>query len=287
MTLRTESRKERLKSVHRFLTFGQIGPIMIYHLPDASRNSPRIAMSVGPPAAHRGLARDSHSRSGEGGDHESRHNRTVSIGACLWLSAAGCTTPMVARYIYQDGEFGVVGIPVNNYQKRVDFRAQAEALMARHFPEGYEIVRAEEVNEGERIRDVGRKTEFEAEPAVAVLNQIIRLGSLNRTTSFAEKDKLQVRECRIIYKKKSIHTPGRTGQFASATSLAPPLYIDPNEILRHQIKTSAELLARADASAKKPGGSPVQERRRRQAGVSRVRTCESRPADSHADEFVF
>ena len=139
--------------------------------------------------------------------------RAVSLGF-LWLATSGCSTPMVARYIYQDGEFGVVGIPVNNYQKKVDFRAQAEALMARHFPEGYEIVRAEEVNEGERIRDVGRKTELETEPAVAVLNQIIRLGSLNRTTSFAEKDKLQVRECRIIYKKKSIHTPGRTGQFA-------------------------------------------------------------------------
>ena len=127
--------------------------------------------------------------------------QAVSLGV-FWLVAAGCSTPMVARYIYQDGEFGVVGIPVNNYQKRVDFRAQAETLMARHFPEGYEIVRAEEVNEGERIRDVGRKTELETEPALAVLNQIIRLGSLNRTTSFAEKDKLQVRECRIIYKKK-------------------------------------------------------------------------------------
>jgi hypothetical protein len=181
--------------------------------------------------------------------------RVVSFGGLvLSLASAGCTTPLVARYIYQDGEFGVVGIPVNNYQKRIDFRAQAESLMARHFPEGYEIVRAEEVNEGERIRDVGRKTELETEPAVAILNQIIRLGSLSRTTSFAEKDKLQVRECRIIYKKKSIHTPGRTGQFASATSLAPPLYIDPNEILRHQIKSNAELLARADASSKKPVG---------------------------------
>jgi hypothetical protein len=176
--------------------------------------------------------------------------RAVSLG-CLWLAVSGCSTPMVARYIYQDGEFGVVGIPVNNYQRKVDFRAQAEALMARHFPKGYEIVRAEEVNEGERIRDVGRKTELETEPAVAVLNQMIRLGSLNRTTSFAEKDKLQVRECRIIYKKKSIHTPGRTGQFAVVTSLAPPLYIDPNEIMRHQIKTGAEMLAKADATSKK------------------------------------
>jgi hypothetical protein len=173
------------------------------------------------------------------------------------LMSTGCYSPMVARYIYQDGEFGVVGIPVNNYQKRLDFRGQAESLMARHFPEGYEIVRAEEVNEGERIRDVGRKTELETEPAVAVLNQIIRLGSLSRTTSFAEKDKLQVRECRIIYKRKSIHTPGRNGQFASVTSLAPPLYIDPNEVMRHQIKTGAELLAKVEATSKKSNDGHV------------------------------
>ena len=191
--------------------------------------------------------------------------QAVSFG-CLLLAVSGCYTPMVARYIYQDGEFGVVGIPVNNYQKKLDFRDQAEVLMARHFPEGYEIVRAEEVNEGERIRDVGRKTEFETEPAVAVLNQIIRLGSLNRTTSFAEKDKLQVRECRIIYKKKSIHTPGRTGQFASTTSLAPPLYIDPNEIMRRQIKTSAELLGQGNRyQCEETERRPRQERQRCQA----------------------
>ena len=182
--------------------------------------------------------------------------QAVSLG-CLSLATSGCYTPMVARYIYQDGEYGVVGIPVNSYQKRLNFRAQAEELMSRHFPEGYEIVRAEEVNEGERIRDVGRKTEFETEPAVAVLNQIVRLGSLNRTTSFAEKDKLQVRECRFIYKKKSIHTPGRTGQFAFMTSLAPPLYIDPNEIMRRQIKTTPEMLAKTDIPIKNRTDSHV------------------------------
>jgi hypothetical protein len=180
-------------------------------------------------------------------------HEAVSVGV-LWLAASGCATPMVARYIYQDADFGVVGIPVNNYQKKVDFRGQAETLMARHFPEGYEIVRAEEVNEGERIRDVGRKTELETEPALAVLNQMIRLGSLSRTTSFAEKDKLQVRECRIIYKRKSVHSPGRTGQFAALTTLAPPLYIDPNEIVRHQMKTASEILAKADASKKVNSG---------------------------------
>ena len=210
--------------------------------------------------------------------------RAVSLGF-IWLAASGCSTPMVARYIYQDAEFGVVGIPVNNYQKKVDFRAQAEALMARHFPEGYEIVRAEEVNEGERIRDVGRKTEIETEPAVAVLNQIIRLGSLNRTTSFAEKDKLQVRECRIIYKKKSIHTPGRTGQFAAVTSLAPPLYIDPNEIMRHQIKTAAELLAKADASKKLNDGHGKSDGDVQKASADSPRVNSNQPLPAQMDSL--
>jgi hypothetical protein len=169
----------------------------------------------------------------------------------LVFATPGCVTPMVARYIYQDADFGVVGIPVNNYQKKTDFRAEAEGLMARHFPEGFEIVRAEEVNEGERILDLGRKTQFETDPKVAALNQMIRLGSVNRTTSYEQKDKLQLRECRIIYKKKPLHTPGRSGQFASTSAVAPPLYIDPNEILRHQIKAGAEALAKAESSAKK------------------------------------
>jgi hypothetical protein len=180
---------------------------------------------------------------------------TVAFG-WLCLSASGCATPMVARYIYQDAEFGVVGIPVNNYQKKTDFRAQAEGLMSRHFPEGFEIVRAEEVNEGERILDLGRKTQIETDPKVAALNQMISLGSLNRTTSYEQKDKLQLRECRIIYRKKHLHTPGRAGQFASVSTAAPPLYIDPNEILRHQIKTSAEALAKAESASRKPHDSP-------------------------------
>ena len=64
-------------------------------------------------------------------------------------------------------------------------------------------MRAEEVNEGERILDLGRKTQIETDPKVAALNQMISLGSLNRTTSYEQKDKLQLRECRIIYKKEA------------------------------------------------------------------------------------
>ena len=49
--------------------------------------------------------------------------QAVSL-SCLLLTTTGCYTPMIARYIYQDGEYGVVGIPVNTYQKRLNFRAR-------------------------------------------------------------------------------------------------------------------------------------------------------------------
>ena len=117
----------------------------------------------------------------------------------------------------------------------MSFRDEAEELMARHFPDGYEIVRAEEVNEGERTLDVGRKTQFETEPNVTALNQMIKLGKLDQTTSFEQKDKIMVRECRIIYKRKSpTAASARTGQFTAMSSLNPRFYIDPNEMVRRQ-----------------------------------------------------
>jgi hypothetical protein len=180
--------------------------------------------------------------------------RLWTIVACLsGLAPAGCARPIVARYIYQDSEFGVVGIPVNTYQKRVDYRDQASALMDRHFPQGYEIVRAEEVVEGERIRDTGKRTEVEAEPGFAALAQVVKLVKLDRVKSYEERDKVQVRECRIIYKRKLPGTHGVTGQFAAATTLAPPLYVDPNQVARQQLKTSAALLAKADCAPKRSG----------------------------------
>src|SRR3954463_4399482 len=85
----------------------------------------------------------------------------------------GCMSQPAARYIYQDGEFGVIGIPQNSPYGKKDYRRQAEELMARHFPEGHEIVRAEEVVEGQRVLDKSRKSEFETDPSFSALNQKI------------------------------------------------------------------------------------------------------------------
>ena len=78
--------------------------------------------------------------------------------SCGWLLAAlslapisgGCATSEGVRYVYQDGDFGVVGMPENSDAWPTHYRRRAEKLMEAHFPEGHEIVRAEEVVEGER-----------------------------------------------------------------------------------------------------------------------------------------
>ncbi len=87
----------------------------------------------------------------------------VALWSSIW-AAAGCQSVPDARYVYQDGEFGVIGIPRNSPYGRKDYNLQARELMTRHFPEGYEIVRAEEVVEGERTLDTAIKKELATEP---------------------------------------------------------------------------------------------------------------------------
>ncbi len=180
--------------------------------------------------------------------------RTIGLGLLL-LPVAGCMKPIVARYVYQDHDFGVVAIPINTYLGKMSFRDEAEDLMSRHFPEGYEIVRAEEVNEGERTLDVGRKTQIETDPNFTALNQMIRLGKLDQTTSFEQKDKIMVRECRIIYKRKPPTSTHAAGEFTAMSSVNPRFYIDPNEIVRRTnaeaLAKNAELMAKNAAAAKK------------------------------------
>jgi hypothetical protein len=185
----------------------------------------------------------------------------IGLGVCV-LCLQGCMRPIVARYVYQDHEFGVVAIPMNTYLGKASFRDEAEALMARHFPDGYEIVRAEEVNEGERTLDVGRKTQFETEPNFTALNQMIKLGKIDQSTSFEQKDKIMVRECRIIYKRKSpTARRAASGEFTALTSLNPRFYIDPNEMVRREnadaLSKKAEMMAKNGATAKKSADPEV------------------------------
>jgi hypothetical protein len=75
---------------------------------------------------------------------------TLLLALPLMVTGMGCASTEQARYVYQDREFGVVGIPANTDRWPNHYRTQADRLMQRHFPEGHEIVRAEEVVEEHR-----------------------------------------------------------------------------------------------------------------------------------------
>jgi hypothetical protein len=148
------------------------------------------------------------------------------------VSLSGCRGQPDARYIYQDGEFGVIGIPQNSPYGKKDYRKQAEDLMVRHFPDGHEIVRAEEVVEGQRVLDKSKKSEFETDPAISALDQKINLGKIAQMTSTQQKDSLPILESRIIYKRKSATGPQGFNGYSAVATIKPELYLDPNDMAR-------------------------------------------------------
>ena len=156
------------------------------------------------------------------------------------LGASGCAASGQARYVYQDGQFGVVGIPENTSAWPNYYHAQAEALMAKHFPEGFEIVRAEEVVEGSRTLTLnGTNTAaVEAEGPIA----LVKVGKLGRTASRTQADNLKIKECRIVYKKAGCTAEEPAIGFAEHSTLSPEPYIDPNaEARKHVVaKPAAE-----------------------------------------------
>ena len=161
--------------------------------------------------------------------------------------ATGCMSIPDARYVYQDGEYGVIGIPRNTSIGKKDFRAQAHELMIQHFPQGYEIVRAEEVVEGERTLDTARKIELDSEPALAALNQMIKVGKFARSTSLDQKDSVKITESRIIYRRKPNNATAGQDGFARIATLEPEFYIDPNQVVRKELKDGTYLAKKEPA----------------------------------------
>jgi hypothetical protein len=146
--------------------------------------------------------------------------------AMVWLVMPGCASTSDARYVYQDGEFGVVAIPKNTTEGPNHYREQAEALMAHHFPQGYEIVRAEEVVEGSRTLTLGKTGNTELAPQVTP--HVLALLKIGASMTRSQADTLALRECRIIYKKADPHSAPITGGFAPEPALTPTCYRDPN-----------------------------------------------------------
>ena len=55
------------------------------------------------------------------------------------VALSGCADTQGVRYVYQDHDFGVVGMPENTDRWPTHYRPQGEKLMEAHFAEGHKI----------------------------------------------------------------------------------------------------------------------------------------------------
>lgn len=158
-----------------------------------------------------------------------RECRGIVVATAL-IAGAGCAGMHEARYVYQDGEYGVVGIPENTNRWPAYYRDQAEALMTAHFPEGHEIVRAEEVVEGSRTTTLKGTNTAEIEPRLPVA--LLSIGKIGLTADRSQADSTKITECRIIYRRAGSVLP--PPDFAAAATPTPSQYVDPNAIERRK-----------------------------------------------------
>ena len=157
--------------------------------------------------------------------------KSIRMGllSSAFLAFAGCASTGQVRYVYQDGQYGVIGLPENTSRWPTHYRERAEVLMARHFPQGYEIVRAEEVVEGSRTLTIDGKNSI-ALGSIGV-EPVLKLANVGRTSGRTQADTTSITECRIIYKRVD-HPKGDT--YAAQASLTPAEYVDPNAVVRAQ-----------------------------------------------------
>ena len=178
-----------------------------------------------------------------------RFMKRLLIIAPVLISTFGCAGMHEARYVYQDGEYGVVGIPENTNVWPDFYRDQAEALMKAHFPEGHEIVRAEEVVEGQRTTTVKGTNTAEIAPHLPA--PLLSIGKIGLTADRSQADSVKIKECRIIYRRAGSVLP--PPDFAAASSPTPAQYVDPNAAERQ--KATADAASKDDKAkpeAKKP-----------------------------------
>jgi hypothetical protein len=147
------------------------------------------------------------------------------VAAPIIASFTGCAATHQVRYVYQDGEFGVVGMPENTDRWPTRYRHQAENLMVAHFPEGHEIVRAEEVVKGSRTLTVQGTNSAELTPHLPAATLIV--GKLGRSATRSQADNVKIEECRIVYRKAS--RPGSPSTYAPLATLTPTKYVNPND----------------------------------------------------------
>jgi hypothetical protein len=153
----------------------------------------------------------------------------ISLPLIVVCALSGCSQMEGVRYVYQDREFGVIGMPENSDRWPTYFRTHGEKLMNNHFPDGHEIVRAEEVIEGERTLKIEGSNSAEVAPQIS--DSLLKVVKLGHTASRSEAETVKVKECRIIYRRVGSLQPK---DYAVAATLTPALYVDPNAAERRK-----------------------------------------------------
>jgi len=165
-------------------------------------------------------------------------------------------TDQSVRYVYQDKDFGVVGMPENTNRWPTKYRHRAEKLMDRHFPEGHEIVRAEEVDAGSRTVKVEGSRTAELGPQLPA--EVIKVAKFGRTASRSQSDVTRIKECRIVYRRRAgSEAPG----YSPDIEATPAQYIDPNDEARKKSDESAPEKdgEESGGDASEPGKKPRSE----------------------------
>jgi len=111
------------------------------------------------------------------------------LAAFFISSFAGCS----ARQVIRDRDYGVVAIPANTNSWPFKYRDKASELMTAHFPDGYEVVREEEVVTGQSTHVNTHRDEHEHE----VINDFLTVGHSDTNTTVSTSDQT---EYRITYR---------------------------------------------------------------------------------------
>jgi hypothetical protein len=168
-----------------------------------------------------------------------------SLALFFVASLSGCAHTQGVRYVYQDRDFGVVGMPENTDCWPTYYRRQGEKLMDAHFSEGHEIVRAEEVIEGERTLKVEGSNSAEVSPQIS--KSLLKVVKLEHSASRSQAETVKVKECRIIYRRAGSAKPKG---YAGAATLTPTLYVDPNAVERRKATEAPQEKAKPQGEQK-------------------------------------
>ena len=129
----------------------------------------------------------------------------------------------------------MIGMPENTNCWPTYYRRKGEKLMDAHFSEGHEIVRAEEVIQGERTLKIEGSNSAEVSPQIS--SSLFRTVKLGHSASRSEAETLKVKECRIIYRRAGSAKPK---DYAKAATLTPAFYVDPNATERRKATEPAQ-----------------------------------------------